>query len=71
MSSDKLQALRRLIKLMKKRTAKKAGDSVYRKGAELSGMSGYLPDMKDGNNMSAQRKKLNNAKPYDRIEKDK
>jgi hypothetical protein len=70
MSSPKLQSLLKLIKLMKARSANKT-KSVYKQGAQTSGMAGYLPQMKDGGNMSLQRQKINKAKPYDRIEKDK
>lgn len=68
MDNPKLKSLKKLIKLMKVRSANKT-KSVYKQGASMSGMSGYLPDMKDGANMNLQRKKINNAKPYDRIEK--
>ena len=53
---------------MKKRSKKK-DMSAYSKGAEMSGMAGYLPDMGQEYNMSAQRKEIKSAKPYDRIEK--
>jgi hypothetical protein len=69
MKDHKLKALRKLLDLMKTRQTKKL--SPYSEGAKLSGMAGYLPDMKDGGNMELQRKKLQKAKPYDRIEKDK
>lgn len=35
----------------------------------MSGMAGYLPNMNDEVNMDAQREKLVEQKPYDRIEK--
>lgn len=70
MSNPKLKSLLKLIKLMKDRSVNKT-KSVYKQGAQSSGMAGYLPKMKDGGNMQLQRQKINNAKPYDRIEKDK
>lgn len=69
MSDHKLKSLKKLLALMKNRQSKKM--SVYQEGAKQSGMAGYLPDMGDASNMELQRKKLNKAKPYDRIEKDK
>lgn len=68
MNNPKLQSLLKLIKLMKDRSVDKTR-SVYKQGADMSGMAGYLPDMKDGQNMNLQRRKINTAKPYDRIEK--
>jgi len=64
----KLESLRKLLGVMKKRSKKK-DMSAYSKGAEMSGMAGYLPDMGQEYNMSAQRKQIKSAKPYDRIEK--
>jgi hypothetical protein len=64
----KLESLRKLLGVMKKRSKKK-DTSAYKNGAEMSGMAGYLPDMGQDYNMSARRKQINNAKPYDRIEK--
>lgn len=63
----KKEALRKLLKLMKTRQAKRV--SEYKEGADLSGMSGYLPEMGDSINMQIQRKKVEKAKPYDRVEK--
>lgn len=67
MDDYKFKALMKLKELMKVRMSKKL--SPYQQGAKLSGMSGYLPDMKDGCNMEEQRQKLKKQKPYDRIEK--
>lgn len=47
----------------------KAPEKVYKEGADMSGMTGYLPNMNDEVNMDAQREKLVEQKPYDRIEK--
>lgn len=68
MSDHKKKALRKLLKLMMARQGKKM--SPYAQGAKLSGMSGYLPSVGSDKNMNLQRKKLNSAKPYDRIEEE-
>lgn len=47
----------------------KTPEKVYKEGADMSGMAGYLPNMNDEVNMDAQREKLVEQKPYDRIEK--
>lgn len=69
MNDHKLKALKKLLNVMKNRQSKKL--PIYQEGAKQSGMAGYLPSMGDSGNMELQRKKLNKAKPYDRIEKDK
>jgi hypothetical protein len=49
--------------------SKEPSESIYKEGAEMSGMAGYLPEMNDDVNMKLQRQKIKEQKPYDRIEK--